>query len=104
MEKRSCERIDANIEVRFSYGYMFYTGTIANLSQRGLFIRTKNRLPDNAVLLILFRLENDLLKLLAKVRHSDKSNSKYEGMGIELLNPQKEYLNFMESLKPTCNF
>lgn len=104
MEKRSCERIDANIEVRFSYGYIFYNGIIVNMSQRGLFIRTKNRLPDNSVLLIFFRLGNDLLKLLARVKHLEKSNKKYEGMGIELLNPQKEYFQFLESMKPTCNF
>jgi hypothetical protein len=90
MEKRSFERIDADIDVRFSYGYMFYTGAISNLSEKGLFVRTKNCLPDNSIVLIMLRLENELVKLLARVTRSIRSGNNRDGMGIEILNPQKK--------------
>jgi hypothetical protein len=99
MEKRSFERIAANVDVRFSYGYIFYTGKISNLSEKGLFIRTRNCLPDNSIVLIMFRVENELLKLLARVKRSAKSGNNHDGIGIEILNPQEKYLNYIDSLK-----
>ena len=99
MEKRSFERIDADVDVRFSYGYIFYTGNIKNLSERGLFIRTKNCLPDNSLILIMFRVEDELLKILARVKRSSKSNRYNDGMGIEVINPQSKYLDFVDNMK-----
>ncbi len=99
MEKRSFERIDANFDVRFSYGYIFYTGNIKNLSERGLFIRTKNCLPINSLILIMFRSEGELLKILARVKRSSKSNKFDDGMGIEVLNPQRKYIDYVNSMK-----
>ncbi len=99
MEKRSFERIDADLDVRFSYGYIFYTGKISNFSEKGLFIRTRNCLPDNSIVLIMLRVENELVKLLARVKRSTKSGNNHDGMGIEILNPQKKYLNYIDSLK-----
>ncbi len=99
MEKRSFERIDADLDVRFSYGYIFYTGKISNLSEKGLFIRTRNCLPDNSIVLVMFQVEDELVKLLARVKRSAKSGNNHDGMGIEILNPQKKYLNYIDSLK-----
>ena len=99
MEKRSFERIYADLDVRFSYGYIFYTGKISNLSENGLFIRTRNCLPDNSIVLIMLRVENELVKLLARVKRSTKSGNNHDGMGIEILNPQKKYANYIDSLK-----
>ena len=99
MEKRSFERIDADVDVRFSYGYIFYTGNITNLSERGLFIRTKNCLPDNSLILIMYRVEDELLKILARVKRSIKSNRYNDGMGIEVLNPQSKYHDFVNNMK-----
>ena len=99
MDKRSFERIDADVDVRFSYGYIFYTGNITNLSERGLFIRTKNCLPDNSLILIMYRVEDELLKILARVKRSIKSNRYNDGMGIEVINPQSKYLDFVNNMK-----
>lgn len=99
MEKRSFERIDADVDVRFSYGYIFYTGSITNLSEKGLFIRTKNCLPTNSLILIMFREDDELLKILARVKRSTKSNRYDDGMGIEVLNPQRKYIDYVNNMK-----
>ncbi len=99
MEKRSFERIDADVDVRFSYGYIFYTGSITNLSEKGLFIRTKNCLPMNSLILIMYRVEDELIKILARVKRSTKSNRYDDGMGIEVLNPQKKYIDYVNNMK-----
>ncbi len=99
MEKSSFERVDADVDVRFSYGYIFYTGEIRNFSEKGMFIRTRNILPDNSIVLVMFRVEDELVKLLARVKRSAKSGNNHDGMGIEILNPQKKYLNYIDSLK-----
>ena len=61
MEKRSYERVAADVDVRFSHGYMFYRGNITNISERGLFIKTGNCLAENSLLLVMFRVEDNLL-------------------------------------------
>ncbi|MEN8262531.1 MAG: PilZ domain-containing protein [Nitrospirota bacterium] len=99
MEKRSFERIDTDVDVRFSYGYIFYTGSIKNLSERGLYIRTKNCLPDNSLILIMFRVEDELLKILARVKRSTKSNRYNDSMGIAVLNPQRKYIDYVNNMK-----
>jgi hypothetical protein len=94
-EKRAVKRMAANLETRLSYGNMFYTGIVLNLSEKGMFIS----LPSNTTFLIIIRMEDKLLKIPAKVKRLTKTDSFYYGMGVELLTPPDEYLEFVENIK-----
>ncbi len=99
VEKRAVERIDANLETRLSYGNMFYTGIVLNLSEKGMFISTRRFLPSNTIFLIIVRMEDKLLKIPAKVKRLTKTDSFYYGMGVELLTPPAKYLEFVDRLR-----
>ena len=98
-EKRAVKRIAANLETRLSCGNMFYTGVVLNLSEKGMFISTRRFLPSNTTFLIIIRMEDKLLKIPAKVKRLTKTDSFYYGMGVELLTPPAEYLEFVENIK-----
>ncbi|RJQ50017.1 MAG: hypothetical protein C4538_01025 [Nitrospiraceae bacterium] len=101
MEKRAFERIPANINARFFYGNIFYTGNILNLSEKGMFISTRRCLPSDSMFVVIVRLEDKLLKVVAKVKRLTKGSGYHNGMGVELVYTSVGYLEFVSSLKIT---
>jgi hypothetical protein len=98
-EKRAFKRIAANIDARFFFGNIFYSGTVLNISEKGMFIHTKRRLPSESMFVIIIRKENSLLKVIAKVRRFSDGAGRYDGMGVELLSPPVDYIKFVNRLK-----
>lgn len=99
MEKRAFERLFSNISVRFLSGETVYLGTVKNISKKGMFISTKVTFPLELQLKILLPLKEELLKLPAKIINIKKSGDIYDGIGVELLNPSQNYLEFIDSLR-----
>jgi len=98
-EKRAFKRIDATIDARFFFGNIFYSGTVLNVSEKGMFINTKRCLPSDSMFVIIIREENALLKVIAKVRRFAVDGSSCNGMGVELLSPSADYVKFIDRLK-----
>lgn len=98
-ERRSFHRISANIDARFFYGNIFYSGVVINLSERGMFLATKRCLPNDSMFVVIIRENQDLLKVIAKVRRVSVEQNSCHGMGIELLSPSDGYLNFINRLR-----
>ncbi len=103
MEKRAYQRIPAGEEVRVSYRNVFYSGTVLNLSEKGMFIGTKQCFPSDSTFLILIGKKNDFMKLFAKVKRITEMNGYYDGIGVELLSFSQDYLNFIDTLKHKSN-
>ena len=98
-ENRSCERIQTNIDARFFYSNLFYSGTVLNLSDSGMFINTKRFLPADSMFVIIIRLETEFLKVIAKVKRIASTAGNSSGMGVELLSPSKSYLDLVRTIK-----
>ena len=99
IEKRSCERVPTSITAQFFYGNLFYSGTVLNVSEKGMFINTKRCLPKEAMFVVLVKSEKSSFKVIAKVKRADRCNEDCHGMGVELLSPPGEYLQFISNLK-----
>ena len=99
MWKREFKRIPASIKVRFFSGTTTYYGTVTNLSEKGMFISTKVSFPMQPQLKILIPLKDEILRIPALVRSFGKSGNNYNGIGVELLNPSRDYLEFVGSLR-----
>ena len=84
-------------EVKICEGNLFFSGTILNLSEKGMFIGTKKHFPLNTIYLIVLRLKDRLLKLPAIIKRSTGAIGYYDGIGVELVNPPYEYVQFVES-------
>ena len=98
-ERRTCERIQTNIDARFFYGNLFYSGSVSNMSDSGMFINTKRFLPIDSMFVVIIRLENELLKVIAKVKRLTSTSDTGDGMGVVLLSPSRSYLELVSSMK-----
>jgi hypothetical protein len=98
-ERRTCQRIQTNIDARFFYGNLFYSGTVSNVSDTGMLINTKRFLPADSMFVIIIRLENELLKVIAKVKRHTSTADNSAGMGVVLLSPSRSYLDLVNKMK-----
>jgi hypothetical protein len=98
VDKRVSNRIPVNIDARFFHGNIFYSGIVRNLSDQGMFIDTKKCLPFDSMFVVIIREENDLLKVIAKVKRASINTDTCLGMGVELLSPSAGYLDFIHRL------
>lgn len=98
LEKRAFERIPARIE--FHCFNIDCFGTITNLSGNGMFIRSQNmNFPFAAYFELSIPLKKHELKLCARVKRLTKSRCYYDGIAVELVNPSREYLEFVSRLR-----
>ncbi len=105
MERRSRERLPSNVKARMLYGNIFYTGVVTDLSEKGVFVNTKMNFPLNTVFILVVLVNNKTLKILSRVKRSLRTDydqtSDHSGMGIELLSPPLEYMEFIRDRRLT---
>ena len=100
MQKRTSERKPSNINIKFSCDNADYSGTVINLSKNGMFIKTRDMcFPFNSTFEIIIPLEKEVLNLPVKVSRITKTNDTYDGIGVELLDPPRNYLEFVKSFR-----
>ncbi len=99
MGERAFKRIPANIEVVLFSGKQEYRGTLTNLSEKGMFINTTVNFPLQQHLKILMPWQADTLWLHAMVKSFGTSSGIYNGIGVELVSPSPDYLEFVDNLK-----
>ncbi len=98
MEKRDIDRIPVNEEVAISHRNMFFTGTVLNLSEKGMFIGTMKSFPLDSRVIISFTEKNYSMKLFATIKRATEVNRSYDGVGVELSDPPQAYLEFLDTL------
>jgi Tfp pilus assembly protein PilZ len=100
MQRRSFERVPANIKVKFFCCQSNYDGTIMNLSEGGMFISTDQmRFPFDSEIEIIIPLISDILKVPVKVVRITKSSDFYDGLGVEVIDPTDQYKNFVTNFR-----
>jgi len=102
MDKRESQRFAKRLEVRFSSGGMSYSGFSGNLSENGLFIRTKRGFAPGSTIDIELVLPDGTVSFLKGiVRRTIKAAASVKnGMGIELLQKDVRYVDFVRTLSP----
>ena len=92
-------RFTKRLEARFSSGGMSFAGISSNLSESGLFIRTNRGFaPDTAIDIELVMPDGKISSLKGLVRRTIKTPlSSKNGMGVELIEKDAAYINFLKS-------
>ena len=99
MQRRAAERIPANITVRFYCNDVDCSGTVTNISERGMFIYTSDMLfPFSSEFTIALPTDTGLCSLDAKVCRITKTADSYDGIAVELRDPPRNYLEFVNKL------
>lgn len=100
MQRRAFERIPVEYKVRYFCGDIAYIGTVTDLSENGMFIDTTIDFPFDSNFELLLPLNDEVVKVSAIIKRVVKNRGVYEGMGVELVNPPENYLQFVDELKP----
>jgi len=95
MHKRNSERIPTNLALRFPFSNTFIPGTVTNLSEDGMFIDTELCFPLGSRFEVLIKLKNEILAIPVQIVRIVKSNNRYQGMGVRILNSPSKYLEFL---------
>ena len=100
---RKHERFVRRLETEFTAENKSYRGISSDLSINGLFIRTQHAFVPNTVLDIVIHLPHAAdIKLKGKVRRAIKTPivSVKNGMGVEILENDPQYIAFVRSVHP----
>lgn len=98
MEKRESRRIHANLALRYPCRDKFCSGTATNLSENGMFIDTEMDFPVQSKFDIFISSREDVFKVPVKISRLVRTGNIYNGMGVELLDLPKKYLEFLIKL------
>jgi len=104
MEKRTFQRLPVKLQSRLFYGNLVYTGMITNLSENGMFISTKMSFPVNSVFIAILLLNTHTISVPIRIRRSTReadqsTGSEVSGLGVGLINPSREYLDFVSKTR-----
>lgn len=99
MNKRASERVLSNIKVKFSCCHIDYDGVVTNISESGMFISTGGmNFPFESKLEILMSTGHRVLKIPVEVTRMIKSADLYDCIGVRLINPSQDYMEFVSNL------
>jgi len=99
MGVRIFDRIPVLIKVTLNSKTTTCTGTMVNLSETGMFIRAdKIPLLIEPEVEITIPLDEENLRVSGRLIRRENILDYYQGIGIEVVNPPKKYLDFLEGL------
>ncbi|MBI4683198.1 MAG: PilZ domain-containing protein [Nitrospirae bacterium] len=100
MQRRVFERIPVELTVRFYCYDNDYSGTVTNISENGMYICTNNMcFPFSPEFKIVIPLKAEMLNIPVKVRRITKTSDRYDGIGVEIMNPPRNYLDFVGEIR-----
>lgn len=104
LNRRSFERIPVNFMIHFYYGDSINFGTVTDISEKGMFVKTRMPLADvNSEFEIVIPSSHTELSVPVLVRRIAKKDDFYEGFGVELLTQTPEYLKHVLNLKHSAS-
>ena len=99
MAIRTVDRIPVLIDVKIDYDKSVYMGTLMNISESGMFIRT-NKMPSplQSQIEISILLNEEVICVSGKLVREENIRGYYNGVGVEVLNPPQNYIDFIDNL------
>ncbi len=98
-QKRAYGRIPSSLVVKYFHRGSICYGLITDLSDKGMCINSGVCLPSNSSIKLLLPLKEEVLELPVKVRRVVRTDTFYDTMGVEVLDPTDKYLKVVESFK-----
>jgi hypothetical protein len=98
MEKRAHTRIAGTLRVEFDCSNTICCCTATNLSEKGMLLKTSDILfPMDTHFDIFIHLRDEVLEVPVKVSRIVKTVNTYDGIAIELIDPPRAYVDFINS-------
>jgi Tfp pilus assembly protein PilZ len=98
VNKRTAERVPIKLALRFPCCKMIMPGTVTDISETGLFFNTETCFPVDSNMKVFIKLKNEILKVPVEIVRIVRSNSRYKGIGVRILDIPKKYLELLIKL------
>lgn len=98
MARRSTWRIPIRLSVILNCGSRVCPATVTNLSETGMFISEVTGFAEDSQFDISIPLKEGVLHVPGKLVRLSKINGSKNGIGVELMDPPQNYLEFVENL------
>lgn len=99
MARRTNIRFPIRINVKFYCSDKVYSGTVTNISERGMFIKTNEMcFPEDRQFNLAIPLEHEMAHVPVKINRLLNMEGGNYGIGVELLNPPPQYIEYVENL------
>jgi hypothetical protein len=105
MERRASKRIPINVALTFFYENDLYSGIAQNVSEKGMYFSTPDVfLPHDSLIELIVPLKEKLMNVQIRVNRLKlkSADTVHFSMGADVLNPSKEYLDFVNSFNPAA--
>ena len=100
MQRRTFERIPVSIQARCYCDNYDYSGTVTNLSEKGMYISVDDMcFPFNCQFQVSFSMGSEMLNIPVNVRRIVKTSDQYDGIGVEVIEPPQLYSEFIGRLR-----
>ncbi|MEW6600924.1 MAG: desulfoferrodoxin family protein [Nitrospirota bacterium] len=99
MKKRASERLAANLKADFFWSDKINSACIVDLSENGFLVKTDSCPSMKTKFDLNITLTSGTLKIPVKVRRIVRNNNNCEAVGVEILTPPQEYLEYVESVR-----
>ena len=91
--------IPVSLYASFFHEDKLFTGIVKTLSQNSMFISTSMDFPISSRFELHMPFMEDILKVPVRVKRFIKNNDIYNGVDVEVLEPDTKYLEFVDRLK-----
>ena len=98
--ERYCNKISLKVDARFFWAKMLALGDVTGISKNCICINTRFCFPLDSLIELFLPFKRKVLDLSVRVDKFRRKNSIHETMCVEVLNPSKEYLDFVYDFSP----
>ncbi|RJQ52367.1 MAG: PilZ domain-containing protein [Nitrospiraceae bacterium] len=99
MGTRAFYRIPVMIKVTLRSNNNVYMGTLVNISETGMLIRTDRMTsPGDSAVEVIIPLDNERIQVSGRLVRTGNIRDYSHGIGVMVLNPPQRYLDFLDRL------
>ncbi len=102
MDDRKEKRVQQTTEIKIKDGDQIINADLVDISKKGMSVKTENVFPTYKVIDILIKIREKAIHLKGSVRwvneKIDKDKDKPNEIGILLIHPPQEYLDYFDEL------
>ena len=99
MAERSSFRISIRLSIRYAENGIFHNGIIKDISESGMFILSEQiNHTENSTIKVELPVKNKHIHLSGKLARNFRSSVNKNGFGIMLIDPPREYFDYIEEL------
>jgi hypothetical protein len=101
MNRKEPEHITVHIKARFICDESLYSGTVTDISEKSMCINTSMPTLFSPADEMLITLKEEVINIPVKIKRIIMEDSITDKMDVEVINPSREYLDFVGSFRPS---